>query len=269
MEGGDLSSTISVKVSDAPNKTGVESMSVVWAGDADSRSLEGEEESDAIIETEDSGQETDDDKNSQSEAGRLVEHVKKTLKPRPFPMPYGRLVKFSSSPPLRAVALAKNLRLGIFDVQVNNVDALRETLSHAIEDISNLKSKYQMKNNEETETRNKYQDTEALYRDAIERNQIIQAEVEVLEKHMDKKDVALKMANRNIRHLESDVSEWKDKCEKFHEFHEAARLSAHTSVISVESWRPDEHSQGLGPRANSKPHIRNTRHDRWSLGAFP
>ncbi|KAI0448305.1 hypothetical protein F5B21DRAFT_522690 [Xylaria acuta] len=222
----------------------------VWVHSVDSSSLNGEKESDATMETEDlEHEDTDDEKNSQLEVGSLVKPMSKTLKPRPPPVSYNRQVKFSSSPRLRdilkhpephhdsGIGSSSSGHSGPSgrdrNIQSNTVNALREALADAIKNIDYRRSKYQKESNEQTETRRKHQDTETLYLDAIERNQIMQAQVESMEDRLEKQVATLELANPKIRDLESDVSEWKDRYKKVHEFCEAERHSTDASVISA------------------------------------
>ncbi|KAI8955140.1 hypothetical protein F4801DRAFT_574727 [Xylaria longipes] len=178
-----------------------------------------------------------------------------------------RRVKFSSSPPRGVLkhpepnprdsgvgssssdhtgssgSLDERFTARDYNVQSNNVDALREALTDAIKDIDYWRNKYQKKNNEQTETRRKYRDTETLYRDAVERNQTMQAQVESMEDRMEKQDVALDIANTRISDLQVELADWKDKYQILDDLYESVRHSANASMISGGSG---EHSTGLG-----------------------
>ncbi|TRX92256.1 hypothetical protein FHL15_006871 [Xylaria flabelliformis] len=184
-----------------------------------------------------------------------------------------RRVKFSSSPPLRGVlkhsepnprdsgvgssssdhtgssgSLDERFTVRDYNVQSNNVDALREALTDAIKDIDHWKNKYQKKNNEQTETRRKHRDTDALYRDAIERNQTMQAKVDSMGDRMEKQDVALDIANTRISDLQAELADWKEKYQILDDLYESVRHSANTSIVSGGSG---DHSMGLSaPRSH-------------------
>ncbi|KAI0549184.1 hypothetical protein F4679DRAFT_584759 [Xylaria curta] len=77
----------------------------VWVNGVDTNSPDGEEESDIIMETEDMEQEdagdnTDDNKNRQTETGRLAESMKNIQEPQPPPTPFDGPVDSASSSPL-------------------------------------------------------------------------------------------------------------------------------------------------------------------------
>ncbi|KAI1754814.1 hypothetical protein F4782DRAFT_528174 [Xylaria castorea] len=179
-----------------------------------------------------------------------------------------RRVKFSSSPPLRGVlkhsepnprdsgvgssssdhtgssgSLDERFTARDYNVQSNNVDALREALTDAIKDIDHWRNRYQKKNNEQTETRRKHRDTETLYRDAIERNQTMQARVESMGDRMEKQDVALDIANTRISDLQAELADWKEKYQILDDLYESVRHSASASIVSGGSG---EHSMALG-----------------------
>ncbi|GAW23611.1 hypothetical protein ANO14919_131850 [Xylariales sp. No.14919] len=181
-------------------------------------------------------------------------------------MSESRRVKFSSSPPLRGAlkhsepnprdsgvgssssdhtgssgSLDERFTVRDYNIQSNNVDALREALSDTIKDVENWKARYFKKNNEQIETRRNLRNTEGLYRDACEHKDTLQAQLESVEDRMEKQDAALDIANARIQDLESDLSEWKDKYQTLHELYEEARHSANSSIISVGSG---EHSLG-------------------------
>ncbi|KAI0437896.1 hypothetical protein F4803DRAFT_125271 [Xylaria telfairii] len=184
-----------------------------------------------------------------------------------------RRVKFSSSPPLRGVlkhpesnprdsgvgssssdhtgssgSLDESFTARDYNVQSNNVDALREALTDAIKDIDYWRNRYQKKNNEHTETRRKLRDTEASYRDAIERTQTMQAQVESMEDRMEKQDIAIDVANTRILDLQTELTDWKEKYQNLDDLYESVRHSATTSMISGGSG---EHSMALGsPRSH-------------------
>ncbi|KAI1428902.1 hypothetical protein F5Y12DRAFT_640111 [Xylaria sp. FL1777] len=180
-----------------------------------------------------------------------------------------RHVKFSSSPPVpRGVlkhtephprdsgvgssssdhtgssgSLDERFTVRDYNIQSNNVDALREALSDTIKDVENWKTRYLKKNNEHIETRRNLKNTENRYRDSIEQNETMQAKLESMDDRMAKQDVALEIANTKISELESDLAEWKDRYMALHELYEAARHSADASVVSGGSG---EHSPGPG-----------------------
>ncbi|KAI1305431.1 hypothetical protein F5Y03DRAFT_151808 [Xylaria venustula] len=184
-----------------------------------------------------------------------------------------RHVKFSSSPPLRGVlkhpepnprdsgvgssssshsgssgSLDERFTARDYNLQSNNVDALREALADTIKDVENWKSRYLKKNNEQIETRRNLKNMEKRYQESCENNETMQARLESMEDRMAKQDVALDVANVRIRDLESDLSdqtaelsEWKDRYKVLHELYEAARHSADTSSVSGASG---DHSVG-------------------------
>ncbi|TGJ82872.1 hypothetical protein E0Z10_g5891 [Xylaria hypoxylon] len=177
-----------------------------------------------------------------------------------------RRVKFSSSPPLRGVlkhhephprdsgvgssssdhtgssgSLDERFTARDYNIQSNNVDALREALADTIKDVENWKNRYLKKDSEQIETRRNLRNTESLYRDSCERNNTMQAQLESMEDRMAKQDVALDIANSKIEDLESDLSEWRDKYKSLHELYEEARHSVDVSIVSGGSG---EHSLG-------------------------
>ncbi|KAI0543828.1 hypothetical protein F4679DRAFT_79531 [Xylaria curta] len=184
-----------------------------------------------------------------------------------------RRVKFSSSPPLRGVlkhpepnprdsgvgssssdhtgssgSLDERFTVRDYNVQSNNVDALREALTDAIKDIDHWKNKYQKKNNEQTETRRKHRDTETLYRESVERNQTLQAKAESMQDRMEKQDVALDIANTRISDLEDQLADWKERYQNLDDLYESVRHSANASIVSGGSG---DHSMGLSaPRSH-------------------
>ncbi|KAI0423597.1 hypothetical protein F5Y09DRAFT_348673 [Xylaria sp. FL1042] len=126
-----------------------------------------------------------------------------------------------------------------YNIQSNNVDALREALSDTIKDVENWKNRYLKKNNEQIETRRNLKNSENRYRESCEHTETMQAQLESMEDRMAKQDVALDIANTRIRELESDLadqiaelSEWKERYKNLHELYEAARHSADASSIS-------------------------------------
>ncbi|KAI1146927.1 hypothetical protein F4825DRAFT_173374 [Nemania diffusa] len=139
-----------------------------------------------------------------------------------------RRVTFSPSPPLRGVlkhtephprdsgvgssssdhtgssgSLDERFTARDYDLQSNNVDALREALADAIKDIDQWKNKYSKKQNEYIEMRKSHRDAEKSYQTARDR-------IEKLNDRMEKQDVALEVANTQIRDLESEISQWKE-----------------------------------------------------------
>ncbi|KAI1275916.1 hypothetical protein F5Y07DRAFT_399971 [Xylaria sp. FL0933] len=185
-----------------------------------------------------------------------------------------RHVKFSSSPPsLRGVlkhaephprdsgvgssssdhtgssgSLDERFTARDYNIQSNNVDALREALSDTIKDVENWKSRYLKKNNEQIETRRNLKNSENRYREVCEQNETMQAQLESLEDRMAKQDVALDIANTKIRDLESDLadqtaelSEWKERYKALHQLYEETRHSADASSVSGASG---DHSVG-------------------------
>ncbi|KAF2967365.1 hypothetical protein GQX73_g6193 [Xylaria multiplex] len=181
-----------------------------------------------------------------------------------------RRVKFSSSPPLRGVlkhsephprdsgvgssssdhtgssgSLDERFTVRDYNIQSNNVDALREALSDTIKDVENWKNRYLKKNNEQIETRRNLRNSETLYRDACERTDTMQAQLESVQDRMDKQDVALDVANSRIQELEADLLEWKEKYANLHELYEEAREKAkHSTDVSIISGGSGEHSLG-------------------------
>ncbi|KAI0534779.1 hypothetical protein GGR58DRAFT_43297 [Xylaria digitata] len=181
-----------------------------------------------------------------------------------------RRVKFSPSPPLRGVlkhpephprdsgvgssssdhtgssgSLDERFTVRDYNIQSNNVDALREALSDTIKDVENWKNRYLKKNNEQIETRRNLRNSETLYRDACERTDTMQAQLESVQDRMDKQDVALGIANTKIQELEDELSEWKDKYASLHELYEEAREKAkHSTDVSIISGGSGEHSLG-------------------------
>ncbi|KAJ3553927.1 hypothetical protein NPX13_g10758 [Xylaria arbuscula] len=133
-----------------------------------------------------------------------------------------------------------------YNIQSNNVDALREALSDTIKDIDNWKARYLKKNDEQIETRRKLKNTDNRYRDACEQNDTMRAQLDSMEDRMAKQDRALEIANARIRELESnftdkshelankshELDEWKDRYKQLHVLFEATRHSAEGSVAS-------------------------------------
>ncbi|KAI0465634.1 hypothetical protein F4859DRAFT_375383 [Xylaria cf. heliscus] len=184
-----------------------------------------------------------------------------------------RRVKFSSSPPLRGVlkhsepnprdsgvgssssdhtgssgSLDERFTARDYNVQSNNVDALREALTDAIKDLDTWRNKYLKKNNEHVEARRKHRETETFYREAIERGDTMQARVESMDDRMEKQDVALDIANTKILELEAELKDWKDKYRNLDDLYESLRHSANASMVSGGSG---EHSMALGvPRSH-------------------
>ncbi|KAI0503247.1 hypothetical protein F5B22DRAFT_559027 [Xylaria bambusicola] len=143
-----------------------------------------------------------------------------------------------------------------YDIQSNNVDALREALRDTIKDIDNWRTRYLKKNNEQLETRRNLKNSENRYREACEKTETMEAQMESMEDRMAKQDVALDIANDKIRELESnlddqiaELSEWKDKYKQLHELYEVTKHSTDGSVVSAGSG---ELSQGLGRRRSQR-----------------
>ncbi|KAI1184945.1 hypothetical protein F5B17DRAFT_58006 [Nemania serpens] len=130
-----------------------------------------------------------------------------------------------------------------YDIQSNNVDALREALADAIKDIDQWKIKYTKKSNEQAETRKNHRQTETLYRQALEREETLQAKIASLVDRMGKQDVALDMANIKISDLESDLDEWKENYRNLDDLYETMRHSGATSIVSSSSG---DHSLSYG-----------------------
>lgn len=126
-----------------------------------------------------------------------------------------------------------------YNIQSNNVDALREALRDTIKDIDNWKTRYLKKNTEQIETRRNLKNTESRYRDALEQNDTLRAQLDSVEDRMKKQDRALDIANGKIRDLETDLAEhvaklsdWNERYARLHELYEVARHSAEGSVVS-------------------------------------
>ncbi|KAI0403425.1 hypothetical protein F4802DRAFT_289017 [Xylaria palmicola] len=180
----------------------------------------------------------------------------------------GRRVKFSSDQPLRGVlkhpepnprdsgvgssssdhtgssgSLDERFTARDYDLQSNNVDALREALADAIKDIDHWKNRYLKKNNEHIEARRSQRTTESLYREACERKQTMEAQVESMRDRMEKQDVAHDIANTRIQDLEAELDDWKEKYTDLDNLFESMRHSASASVVSAGSG---DHALGLG-----------------------
>ncbi|KAK5634257.1 hypothetical protein RRF57_009971 [Xylaria bambusicola] len=143
-----------------------------------------------------------------------------------------------------------------YNIQSNNVDALREALIDTIKDIDNWKNRYAKKNSEQIETRRNLKNAENRYREAYEKNETMEAQMESMEDRMAKQDVALDIANDKIRELESrlddqiaELSEWQEKYKQLHELYEVARHSTDGSVVSAGSG---ELPQALGRRRSQR-----------------
>ncbi|KAI0113667.1 hypothetical protein GGR51DRAFT_20252 [Nemania sp. FL0031] len=90
-----------------------------------------------------------------------------------------------------------------YNIQSNNVDALREALADAIKDIDQWRSKYNKKQSDYSEARKAQRDTDKLYQTACR-------QIEKLEERMENQDVALEIANNKIQDLEAELSQSKD-----------------------------------------------------------
>ncbi|KAI1170313.1 hypothetical protein F4777DRAFT_584016 [Nemania sp. FL0916] len=177
-------------------------------------------------------------------------------------------VKFSTTPPLKGVlkhsephprdsgvgssssdhtgssgSLDERFTARDYDIQSNNVDALREALADAIKDIDQWKNKYAKKNNDYAETRKSHRETEARYRDACERAENLQGDVDRLEERMANQDRALEIANEKIDTLESELAQWKDRYKNLDDLYESVRHSTGGSMVSGSSG---EHSLAVG-----------------------
>ncbi|KAI1197070.1 hypothetical protein F5X97DRAFT_194541 [Nemania serpens] len=130
-----------------------------------------------------------------------------------------------------------------YDIQSNNVDALREALADAIKDLDQWKVKYTKKSNEQAETRKSHRQTETLHREALEREELLQAKVESLMDRMEKQDTALEMANNKISDLEYELDELKDHYKNLDDLYETMRHSGATSIVSSSSG---DHSLNYG-----------------------
>ncbi|KAI1110641.1 hypothetical protein F5Y14DRAFT_465367 [Nemania sp. NC0429] len=179
-----------------------------------------------------------------------------------------RRVTFSPSPPLKGVlkhpephardsgvgssssdytsssgSLDEKFTARDYDIQSNNVDALREALAAAIKDIDQWKAKCTKKSNELADTRKTHRQTDTLYREALEREETLQAKVESLADRMEKQDVALGIANIKIAELESEVDDWEEKYRNLDDLYETMRHSGATSIVSSSSG---DHSLSFG-----------------------
>ncbi|GAP83900.1 hypothetical protein SAMD00023353_0503190 [Rosellinia necatrix] len=194
-----------------------------------------------------------------------------------------RRVKFSSSPTPRSIlkqsephprdsgvgssssdhtgssgSLDERFTARDYDIQSNNVDALREALTDAIKDINHWKTKFEKKHSEQVETRRKLRHAEARYEEAFENNQLLEVRVNSLNDRMEKQDTALDIANAKIADLDGELSEWKDNCQtlggelsewkdnyqRLDDLYQSVKHSASGSVVSGGSG---EHSLVLGP----------------------
>ncbi|KAI0205558.1 hypothetical protein F4808DRAFT_237939 [Astrocystis sublimbata] len=219
-----------------------------------------------------------------------------------------RRVKFSSSPsspPLRGVlkhpepnprdsgvgssssdhtgssgSLDERFTARDYNVQSNNVDALREALTDAIKDIDQWKNKYQKKSNEQTETRRKLREAENRFREAtdlrqeeIDRNQKLEERYRKLEERyqkmeerdqksddrcrkleernrklqerMENQDAALDVANNKIQDLEEQMADqqadWQEKYQSLDDLYQSVKPSASMSMISGSSGEASLH----------------------------
>ncbi|KAI1165926.1 hypothetical protein F5B18DRAFT_135454 [Nemania serpens] len=180
----------------------------------------------------------------------------------------GRRVTFSPTPPLKGVlkhpephardsgvgssssdhtgssgSLDEKFTARDYDIQSNNVDALREALADAIKDLDQWKTRYSKKSSEQADARKSQRQTETLYREALEREELLQAKVDSLMDRMEKQDVALEMANVKISDLEFELDELKDNYKNLDNLYETMRHSGATSMVSSSSG---DHSLNFG-----------------------
>lgn len=131
-----------------------------------------------------------------------------------------------------------------YNIQSNNVDALREALADAIKDIQTWKARYDKKNNEHIEARKELRTARGLYQEAFEKKNKLEDRVKSLNERMDNQDTALEVANTTIATLEADLEDWKDKYKQLDDLYESMRRSPSASIISGGSG---DHALGLGP----------------------
>ncbi|RWA11944.1 hypothetical protein EKO27_g3170 [Xylaria grammica] len=234
-----------------------------------------------------------DDGNNRPDTESVVEPVDEVSKP-PVPLPptsYESRVKFSSLPPawsdIRKQAGARFYDSGIgsssseytsstsgYDERVvardrntntqSNVDAPRGALSDAIGDDNYWKNRYLMKTNGQIEIRRNVEDLGALNRDARKTANTIHNRLERMEESMERRDLALEVANKRIADLESELSMWRERYGYLRGLYESVKHSTDGSVMPGESEGFGEHLQGHGRRAiprrqivNPKPQVAN------------
>ncbi|KAI0418852.1 hypothetical protein F5X98DRAFT_94785 [Xylaria grammica] len=291
----------------------------VWVDSTDPVFPNVKEESNVIMETENSEQEetdtedgirklnTDnDDGNNRPDTESVVEPVDEVSKPpvRLPPTSYESRVKFSSLPPawsdIRKQVGARFYDSGIgsssseytsstsgYDERVaardrntntqSNIDAPRGALSDASEDGNYRKNRYRMKPNGQLEIRRNVEDLGALNQDARKRADTVHNRLERMEESMERRDLALEVANKRIADLESEISMWRERYGYLRELYESVKHSTDGSVMPGESEGFGEHLQGHGRRAiprrqivNPKPQVANPKlmgRDRLNPGA--
>lgn len=131
-----------------------------------------------------------------------------------------------------------------YNIQSNNVDALREALADAIKDIQTWRGKYDKKSAEHLEARKELRGAQRLYQEAFEKNNKLEDRVKSLNDRMDDQDTALEVANSQIASLDAELEDWKDKYKQLDDLYESMRRSPNPSIISGGSG---DHSLGLGP----------------------
>ncbi|KAI2631770.1 hypothetical protein GGS21DRAFT_160763 [Xylaria nigripes] len=121
-----------------------------------------------------------------------------------------------------------------YNIQSNNVDALREALRDAIKDIARWKDKFHQEQFDNTQTHKRERDTNMLYRKQCEFTKDAESRLE-------KRETALNETNAKIKALEKELSDHKAQYKELHERYQAAVNSADGSVLSGGSG---EHSHG-------------------------
>ncbi|KAJ8108642.1 hypothetical protein ONZ43_g6363 [Nemania bipapillata] len=175
-------------------------------------------------------------------------------------MSENRRVTFSPSPPLRGVlkhnephprdsgvgssssdhtgssgSLDEIFTARDYNLQSNNVDALREALADAIKDIDQWKNKYNKKNAELIDTRKSLRETEKLYKASRDH-------IQQLEERMGNQDVAHQVQNSRIDDLESEVSKWEVKYNNLLVDFDELEYSVNSSILPASSY-------DFGPRS--------------------
>ncbi|KAI8634375.1 hypothetical protein F5Y19DRAFT_209767 [Xylariaceae sp. FL1651] len=144
-----------------------------------------------------------------------------------------RRVKFSSSPPLKGVLkhhdprdsgvgssssdhtsssgnLDERFTVRDFDIQSNDVGALREALGAAKEKIDYWKGKYLTRDEEYIDARNKKRETELSWRDECDRSEKLEVRMKDLES-------ALNHANIRIQEVEAERDDWSTRYYELHD----------------------------------------------------
>ncbi|KAI1826855.1 hypothetical protein F4861DRAFT_17952 [Xylaria intraflava] len=130
-----------------------------------------------------------------------------------------------------------------YDIQSNNVDALREALSHAIKDIERWKDMYHKEHMEIAQAHKSQRDANSRYREQCEYSKEI-------ESRMEKQDAALNAANARIQDLDSELSQYKIQYKDLHERYQATVNSSDGSTLSGSST---EHSHGSRSYLDNDP----------------